>query len=241
MKKLSVLVYGVISYLIGFASLLAWILCMLGVLNFQFGLDFYRSDSLTLSFLISLGLTLIFGLQHTVMARASFKKLIPQMIERSTYVLVTGIVLLGVLLFWPMSDVVTWKVESQVVSGLLMAVALCGWAYLFLASFAINHFELFGLEQVYDYFKGKTYHRVPFKERLMYRFDRHPIMTGALIGMWVTPVMRLDHLYFSALITLYIVIGVSFEEEDLESQWRGKYVDYKKRVMSIVPTFHFRH
>ncbi len=119
----------------------------------------------------------------------------------------------------------------------LIAVAVAGWAYLFLASFAINHFELFGLRQVYQYFRGSEVTAVPFKERLMYRFDRHPIMTGALIGMWVTPHMRMDHLLFASMATLYIVIGVYFEERSLRRQWGATYDEYCARVGTIVPSF----
>ena len=121
---------------------------------------------------------------------------------------------------------------------MIWIIATLGWAYLFSSTFAINHFELFGVEQSYKYFKNQNLVKVPFKERFTYKFDRHPIMTGALLGIWATPVMRADHFIFSTLFTIYIIFGVSIEEKDLISQWDGSYLNYKKRVKSIVPTFY---
>jgi len=233
-----VLVYGIASYAIGVAALVAWILHMLGVLEFA-GVGIHLAGGAAVLF--NLGLMVAFGLQHSVMARPAFKekwtKLIPAAAERSTYVLATGLVLGPVLALWqPMSKTI-WSVSSPALYWALIAVAVAGWAYLFLASFAVNHFELFGLRQVYQHFRGQEITDVPFKERLMYRFDRHPIMTGALIGLWVTPHMRLDHLLFAVMATLYIVIGVFFEERSLRRQWGATYDDYCKRVGSIVPSF----
>jgi len=237
-KRATVLVYGVGSYAVGVSALVAWILSMLGLLEFT-GVGIHLATGAAVLF--NLGLMVAFGIQHSVMARPAFKekwtKLIPQAVERSTFVLATGLVLGPLLVLWQPMPTVIWETSIPALRMTLVAVALGGWAYLFLASFAINHFELFGLRQVYQYFRGKEVTSVPFKERLMYRFDRHPIMTGALIGMWVTPQMHLDHLLFAAMATIYIVIGVYFEERSLRRQWGATYDDYCKRVGSLVPSF----
>lgn len=239
-KKLSVLLFGVFSYSLGVSALVGWILTMLGVLNFQVGLGIYQTDSVVVSLLFAFGLTSLFGIQHTIMARENFKQkisqIIPRAAERSLFVLITGALLWNILLLWPTNDQVVWSVSSQMFTYGVIGVALLGWAYLFIASFAINHFELFGLQQVYFFFRGKEQVQVPFKERLMYKFDRHPIMTGAVLGMWFTPTMTVDHLMFAGLFSLYIVFGVTVEERDLIKQWGKGYLDYKKRVKSIVPT-----
>jgi protein-S-isoprenylcysteine O-methyltransferase Ste14 len=237
-KRASVFVYGVSSYAVGVAALVAWILYMLGVFEFA-GAGIHLAAGAAVLF--NLGMMVAFGLQHSIMARPAFKKkwtkLVPHAVERSTFVLATGLILGPMLLLWQPMPTTIWHVSIPVVQTTLVAAALAGWAYLFLASFAINHFELFGLRQVYQYFRGEEVTSVPFKERLMYRFDRHPIMTGALIGMWVTPHMRLDHLLFAATATVYLVIGVYFEERSLRRQWGATYDDYRDRVGSIVPSF----
>ena len=237
--RLAVFGYGVAAYAVGVTALLAVMLTMLGVLPFTGGplrtLGFGAGLTLDLLLLVT------FALQHSVMARPGFKALwtrvIPATCERSTYVLATGLVLLPTLLLWqPMPEVV-WSVEDPLLRWSLLGTALAGWAYLFAASFAINHFELFGLRQVYQALRGRPLTEVPFQERWMYRFDRHPIMTGVLVGMWATPTMTLDHLLFAAGFTVYVWIGVHFEERSLQRQWGSQYEDYRQRVGTIVPTF----
>ncbi|WP_412471734.1 methyltransferase family protein [Halobacteriovorax sp. RT-1-4] len=240
-NKTGVLTFGVISYLVGFSALVGWIGSMLGLIPFQYGIVNYTTDSVGSAFAIAIGLTSLFAIQHTVMARQTFKRFINQYIpaaaERSLYVLMSGITLHCAILFWPKNGVVLWNIENSIASTLIMSIGVAGWAYLFVASFALNHFELFGLEQTYNYYQGKPLHRVPFQESWMYSFDRHPIMTGALIGMWFTPQMTVDHLMFSGIFSAYIIAGVSVEERDLVRQWGTRYMDYRSRVKTIVPTF----
>lgn len=237
-KRSAVLAYGVTSYAVGVSALVGWILVMLGILEFSgLGMQLTAVGATVFNVLLMVA----FGLQHSIMARPKFKEkwttIIPQAVERSTFVLATGLVLGPVLALWQPASGTVWNVSSPEIRTALIALAVAGWAYLFLASFAINHFELFGLRQVYQYFRGEEVTSVPFKERLMYRFDRHPIMTGALIGLWVTPEMHMDHLLFAILASVYIVIGVYFEERSLRRQWGDTYEDYCKRVGSIVPSF----
>lgn len=237
--RISVFSYGVAAYAIGVTSLLALILTMLGLLPFTGGplrtLGFGAGLTLDVLLLVT------FALQHSLMARPGFKdqwtRFIPASAERSTYVLATGLVLAPMLALWqPMPNVV-WSVEAPILRWCVLGVALTGWAYLFAASFAINHFELFGLQQVYQALRGHPFTDSPFQERWMYCFDRHPIMTGVLVGLWVTPTMALDHLLFAAGSTLYVWVGVFFEERSLQRQWGRRYEEYRERVGTIVPTF----
>ena len=195
----AVLIYGIGSYLIGVASLVLWIVIMLGLV--PFGLSGLRVEGTGMAILVNVALLTAFALQHSVMARKGFKAWWTHMIhpaaERATYLGATAAFLIPVCLLWqPMPETV-WVTENATIRTAITGLAVFGWSYLFLASFAIDHFELFGLRQVYEHFRGRDVSGVPFKERWMYRFDRHPIMTGALIGMWATPEMTMGHLVFA--------------------------------------------
>jgi protein-S-isoprenylcysteine O-methyltransferase Ste14 len=238
-KRTAVLLTGLFFYLFGVSSLLAWIFVMLGVMHFAAGPFEVSGTPMQIAF--GFFLMFLFGLQHSVMARPGFKKwwttLVPAALERAIYVFAAGVILWLILILWPHMPSVVWNVEVNLARKLIYAIAIGGWAYLFLASFAINHFELFGVEQVYRYFRQQEMPNIPFKEKWMYAFDRHPIMTGALVGTWATPTMRFDHLLFSICTTLYIIVGVYYEEKDLLTQWGDGYKNYCKRVMTIVPGF----
>ena len=237
--RVAVFAYGVTAYVIGVGALLALILIMLGVAHFTGG----PLGELGLGAAIALDSLLLvaFAIQHSVMARASFKarwtRIIPAAAERSTYLLATGLFLVPLLVLWSPMPAIVWSVEAPILRWSLVATALAGWAYLFAASFAINHFELFGLQQVYQALRARPLTPAPFRERWMYCFDRHPIMTGILIGIWVTPTMTLDHLLFAVGATVYVWIGVYFEERSLRRQWGDQYEKYRARVGTIVPTF----
>lgn len=236
-KRFGVLAYGVGAYFLGVAALVAWILTMLGVLRFSGGPLGELAPGP--AFALDLGLLVAFGLQHSIMARPAWKarwlRVVGPALERPTYMLATALVLPAVLWLWQPMPTVIWSFEHPVAIGVADAVAIFAWCYLFLASFAIDHFELFGLRQSWSFFVGRPIATVEFRERWMYRFDRHPIMTGALLGMWVTPTMTLGHLVFALGFSLYIVVGVFFEERSMRARWGAKYDDYVNRVGSIVP------
>lgn len=238
-KRLGVLAYGVAAYFLGVAALVAWILSMLGVLPFSGGPAGELSTGPALA--LDLALLVLFGLQHSVMARPAWKarwlRVVGPALERPTFMLATGLVLPVVLWLWQPMPAVLWSFEHPVAIGIAYAAAGLAWAYLFAASFAIDHFELFGLRQVWSFFTGRPVAPVQFRERWMYRFDRHPIMTGALLGMWITPTMTLGHLLFALGFSLYIVVGVFFEERSMRAQWGARYADYCSRVGTIVPRF----
>jgi methanethiol S-methyltransferase len=237
LRRAGILAYGAGSYGVGVAALVGLILVMLGVLDFTGGP--VHIESPVLAALFNLGLLVVFAVQHSVMARARFKerwaRIIHPSMERSTYVLATGAVLLPLLALWQPMPKALWSVGSPFARGAVTGIALLGWAYLFLATFAINHFELFGLEQVWRGFRGKAPAPPPFRERWMYRIDRHPIMTGLLVGMWATPELTAGRLLFAVGFSLYVAIGVHFEERALRRQWGETYEAYRRRVATIVP------
>jgi protein-S-isoprenylcysteine O-methyltransferase Ste14 len=237
--RVAVFAYGVLAYVVGVGALVGVILIMLGVVPFTGGA--LGTMSLGPALGVDLLLLTLFALQHSVMARPSFKerwtRVIPAAAERSTFLLATALALLPLLWLWQPMPALVWSVPTPAVRWALLAIAVTGWAYLLLSSFAINHFELFGLQQVYQALRGRPLTQPPFQVRWMYRFDRHPIMTGFLIGMWATPTMTVDHLLFAVGVSIYIWIGVFFEERSLRRQLGRPYEEYCERVRSIVPTF----
>lgn len=239
MSRLAVFVFAVVAYALGVVALVALVLVMLGVLPFTGGP--IGKLPLVPGLALDLALLVVFAVQHSVMARPAFKarwtRVVPASMERSAYVLASSLALLPLCWLWQPAPSVIWSVQMPVVRGLLIGIAIAGWVYLLVATFAIDHFELFGLQQAYRALRGQAPNHAPFRERWMYRFDRHPIMTGILVGIWVTPRMTLDHLTFALGATVYVCIGVFFEERSLRRQLGRPYEDYCRRVRSIVFTF----
>ncbi|MGE0355030.1 MAG: SRPBCC family protein [Gemmatimonadales bacterium] len=239
LRRAGILAYGIGSYLVGVVALLAVILASLGIYRFTGG-PVHLASPLAAG-LFNAGLLLVFGLQHSVMARAGFKerwtRIIHPAMERSTYLLATGVVVLPLVAFWQPLPGTAWSLHSPAARITLTGIALLAWAYLFVASYAIDHFELFGLQQSWRGFHDQPPVPVAFRERWMYRFDRHPIQTGMLVGLWATPHMTMGQLFFAAGLSAYVVIGVHFEERSLRRQWGEIYEDYRRRVPALVPTF----
>ncbi len=238
LPRIGLLAYGLGSYLLGVTALVAVILASLGFYPFTGGP--VQIANPILAGLFNLGLLLVFGLQHSVMARAAFKRrwirIIHPSMERSTYVLATGAVLLPLVALWQPLPAVVWSWSAPIARDIAIGVSLLGWAYLLLATFAIDHFELFGLQQSWRGFRGQPPAPVPFRERWMYRIDRHPIMTGVLVGLWAAPDMTLGRLLYTAGFSVYILVGVFFEERALRRQWGDRYESYRRRVPTLIPT-----
>lgn len=236
--RLAIFAFGVLAYALGVGALIALVLISIGALPFTGGP--IGALPLGAALALDLALLVVFALQHSVMARPAFKarwtRVVPPAAERSTYLFATALALLPLLLLWQPLPTVIWSAEGAL-RWLLIAITLGGWAYLLAASFAINHFELFGLQQVYQALRDRPLTQSAFQVRWMYRFDRHPIMTGILIALWVTPTMTVDRLLFAVGTTIYIWIGVFFEERALRRQLGRPYEEYCQRVRSIVPTF----
>jgi len=202
-------------------------------------IDSGQPASFGAALLVNALLLALFAIQHSVMARPGFKrwwtKFIPQPIERSTYVLLASLVL--ILLFWqwrPMTDVV-WNVENSAVRYILWALFFACWAMVLLSTFLINHFDLFGLRQVYLHQKGQEYTHSGFTTPFLYKIVRHPLLAGFMIAFWATPHMTVGHLVFAVATTAYMLIAIQFEERDLASVHGATYEEYRKQVPMILP------
>jgi protein-S-isoprenylcysteine O-methyltransferase Ste14 len=181
----------------------------------------------------------LFAVQHAVMARPGFKawwtRIVPAAAERSTFVLSTCVVLALLVWQWRPIEGIVWRVDWPMAAGFLYAVSFLGWGIVLYSSFLIDHFDLFGLRQVWFYFRGKQYTSHPFVERSLYRLVRHPLMLGFLIAFWATPNMTAGHLVFALLTTGYILIGTRIEERDLVQFLGDAYLSYRARTPGLIP------
>ena len=236
--KIIIFIYGIVSYALGVASLL-YLICFISNIVVPKTIDSAPVGGVAQAVLVDLILIGLFACQHSVMARPWFKerwtRIVPKPAERSTYVLVTGLVLALLCWQWQPIPGVVWNVENAVGKGLLQALFWLGWAILFASTFMINHFDLFGLRQVYLRLKSQPYRPVPFVEAALYRFVRHPIMLGVLIGYWATPSMSVGHLLFAAVSTGYVFIGIFLEEHDTRQALGETYERYRRKTSMILP------
>ncbi|HZW51317.1 MAG TPA: NnrU family protein [Rudaea sp.] len=232
------LLYGVLCYLIFFATFL-YAIAFVGGVFVPLSLDSDPTGPFAESLLIDAILLGIFAVQHSVMARPAFKRwwtrFVPAAVERSTYVLFSSLAL--ILLFWqwrPLGGMV-WQVDSLVARDVLWALFALGWATVLIGTFLINHFDLFGLRQVWLNWRRTPYTPPGFVTPLFYRVVRHPIMLGFIVAFWATPHMTLAHLIFAIATTAYILIALQLEEHDLAASIGEPYRDYQRRVHMLVP------
>jgi protein-S-isoprenylcysteine O-methyltransferase Ste14 len=238
LQRLLFFVYGVICYLVFFATFL-YAIGFIGNLGVSTALDGRAVDPLPTALAINAGLLALFAVQHSVMARKWFKqrwtRVVPRPIERSTYVLFSSLAL--IVLFWqwrPMGGVI-WSVENGAGVGVLHLLFAFGWGLVLVSTFVIDHFDLFGLRQVWLYLAGKPYVARDFVTPGPYRLVRHPLYVGWFFAFWMTPTMTLAHLMFSIATTAYILIAIQFEEHDLVREFGGTYEEYRRRVPMLVP------
>jgi protein-S-isoprenylcysteine O-methyltransferase Ste14 len=188
---------------------------------------------------INLALMSLFAVQHSVMARNSFKQwwtqFIPKPVERSTYVLFASLVLLLLFWLWRPMPAVIWHVEEPEMAAVITGVSFVGWVVVFTSTYLINHFELFGLLQVANHLTGREMSPPVFRTPLLYNFVRHPIYLGFIIAFWAAPTMSAGHLLFAAVTTAYIFVGILLEERDLTAMFGDDYRRYRKRVSMLLP------
>jgi protein-S-isoprenylcysteine O-methyltransferase Ste14 len=239
MKRIAAFLYGTFSYAIFLASFL-YAIGFLGDFAVGKSIDSGPEQSTASAVLIDLGLLAIFALQHSVMARPWFKRVwtrvVPEPVERSTYVLLSSLALF--LVFWQWSPIggIVWKVDNAVARAVILSLYAAGLAIVLLSTFLINHFDLFGLRQTYLYMLGRPYTHLEFRTPLFYRYVRHPLYFGWLLTFWSAPVMTAAHLLFAAATTAYILTAIRFEEADLIWAHGVKYLRYRKQVPMIMPS-----
>jgi methanethiol S-methyltransferase len=237
MQKYFLFSYALVSYLMAMASVSLLILWVYPWSFMPMQIDEGRGGDFAL--LIDLALVALFGIQHSVMARPAFKQAFfahrSASFRASTYTLFSALCLFAVFLFWQPIGGRVWSLSSGVGMWAMLLLYGAGWGVAFIATFQIDHFELFGLHQGYRALKGLPEPEPVFKKRGFYKYVRHPIQTGTLVGIWATPVMSSGHLLFSLGMTIYILIGLTLEERDLVRSLGAVYTRYKRQIPMLLP------
>jgi protein-S-isoprenylcysteine O-methyltransferase Ste14 len=238
LQRLSFALYGLVCYAI-FLGTFLYAIAFIGNLGAPTALDAPASAPVGVALAIDTGLLLLFAAQHSIMARQWFKqrwtRLVPQPIERSTYVLFSSLAL--ILLFWQWRPIggTVWSVTDPGGAAALRVLFAFGWILVLVATFLINHFDLFGLRQVWLYLIGRPYRPLPFATPGPYRLVRHPLYVGWFFAFWMTPTMTAAHLVFAIATSSYILLAIQFEERDLVTFHGRHYEDYRRRVPMLIP------
>lgn len=233
-----VFVYGAVCYLAFFVTFL-YAIGFVGNWFVPKSIDSGTPGDTLISLVINAALLSLFVVQHTIMARPAFKRwwtrIIPGATERSTYVLAASASLALMMWLWRPLPEVVWAVTSPALWWAITALAALGFAIVLYASFLINHFDLFGLRQVWLRLCGRGYTPVGFRLTSVYKLVRHPLMVGFLIGFWATPTMTVGHLFFAVMVTGYIFFGTWMEERDLVAEHGESYLHYRRQVRGFIP------
>jgi protein-S-isoprenylcysteine O-methyltransferase Ste14 len=239
MKRIAIFAYGIISYAIFFVTFL-YAAGFVGGFLVPTTLDAEAGMPLWQALSIDIALLGLFAIQHSVMARPAFKRrwtrIVPESAERSTYVLFSSLALIALFVWWQPLGGVVWDVHHPGARAGLYGLFAFGWLLVLVTTFLINHFDLFGLRQVWIQLRGRDYTPVPFVVPWPYRLVRHPLYVGWLFAFWATPTMTLSHLAFALITTAYILIAIRMEERDLIAA-HPEYAEYRKRTPMLVPKF----
>jgi protein-S-isoprenylcysteine O-methyltransferase Ste14 len=238
MARIMTLLYGAIVYLFFLVTFLYTIGFVEGIPGIK-AIDTGPTDGVWTSLTVDVLLLGVFAVQHSVMARRGFKRwwtgFIPPAVERSTYVLAASLAVALLLWQWRPIPSIVWAVDNPSGRILLYLISALGWVTLLTSTFLINHFELFGLQQVFNYWRGARVEPAAFKTPALYKYVRHPLYLGFILAFWATPRMTQGHLLFAAATTAYIFVGIFFEERDLIAHFGDEYRRYRQRVPMILP------
>lgn len=242
MKRIAFFTYGVFGHLMFlavFAYMAGFVGSFLGIVPKSIDHQVNPDIPLAMAIAINLCLLVLFGLQHSIMARPAFKAVwtrwVPRPIERSTYVYASNIVTILLMWLWQPIDVVVWDVTWQPARIALVGLFAAGWLLVPMVSLMINHFDLFGTRQVWLYLRGREYSPLPFRTPLLYRYVRHPLYIGWALAFWATPTMTLGHLLFAVTLTGYMALAAQIEERDLVQHFGHEYETYRRTVPQFVP------
>lgn len=231
-------IYSVVAYVAFLAAFVVLVFFADGLLLPK-TVDTGAPGSFALALAINIGLILAWGLQHSVMARQGFKdrltRIVPKHLERSTFVLASSVVLFGIMAAWQPMEGVLWHVESSPLVIALWVINGIGWAGVPAVSFMIDHFDLFGLKQTFTHWRKRSYGQTGFVVPWLYRYVRHPMMTAILVALWATPYMTVSHLVLSVGLSVYIFVGVYFEERSLVRELGAAYSDYQAETPKFFP------
>jgi len=237
-RRIAVFAYGVVSYAIFFGTFL-YMIGFVGGFGVPKSIDSTPQSGLGIALLINTALLGIFAVQHSVMARPAFKRwwtrIVPQPAERSTYVLFSSIALIALAASWQPLGGVVWQIENTTARALIWALYGFGWSLVLVSTFLINHFDLFGLRQVWLYLIGRDYTPVPFTAPVLYKVVRHPLYVGWFFAFWAAPTMTAAHLFFALVTTAYILIAIRLEERDLVAEHGERYRSYREQVPMLIP------
>jgi methanethiol S-methyltransferase len=239
MKRFVVFVYAIAAYTVFFGTIL-YAVGFIGNLWVPKSIDSPRDVSVGAALAVNFGLLALFSVQHSVMARPAFKRwwtrIVPAAAERSTYVLFSSLALIALFWFWQPMGGVVWNISTAPGVDIVHGIYFAGWALLFYVTFLIDHFDLFGLRQAWLSLVGRPSTSPDFKTPWLYRQVRHPLYVGWLMIFWATPTMTVAHLVFAIGTTLYILVGIHFEERDLLAV-HPEYAEYRRRVPMLMPSF----
>ena len=238
MRRWLFFVYGVANHLL-FFGVFAYMAGFVGNVVVPKSIDSAYSGSTSKAVIIDVLLLALFAAQHSIMARPAFKRvwtrIIPEPIERSTYVFIANVVTIVLMWQWRGIDQVVWNAQLPMLRGLLWSLFTIGWLLIFLASLMINHFDLFGTRQVWLYLRGREYQALPFRVPSLYKHVRHPLYIGWAIAFWATPTMSVGHLLFAGSLTAYMGLAALVEERDLVAYFGRQYEEYRQRVPMFIP------